>query len=400
MGVVEVFYFSSFLFSAVYAAQECSTSVCGTSGFPIRFPFRLQGTQPENCGYPGYDLRCNSQGVIILSLPYSGEFFVRSINYRAQVINLYDPFNCLPSRLLDFNLSGSPFMPSYYQNFTFLSCPSALTRSRFTPIDCLSNSTHTTLATSSMTLVASMTICKIIAALPIPVSWPLQNDEGFSSDLNGDLPLTWDVPDCEDCEANGGMCRFQSSSSQEISCFNDSQAGLIGEKRGLTSFHFNKLYTINNGDEFNQGFPLIGQKRGLTIFKIMAFSITIPAVVSVIAIAIFICFADTRLRGGGSDVARQNPTPAAVTPQTATVTQGLDESTIESYAKVVVGESRRLPGTNDITCPICLSEYNAKDTLRCIPECQHCFHADCIDEWLRMNYTCPLCRNSPSPAHV
>ncbi|KAK3037324.1 hypothetical protein RJ639_032086 [Escallonia herrerae] len=347
-------------------AQECSTSVCGTSGFAIRFPFRLHGTQPENCSYPGYDLRCNSQGIIILSLPYSGEFFVRSINYRAQVINLYDPFNCLPSRLLDFNLSGSPFMPSYYQNFTFLSCPSALTRSRFTPIDCLSNSTHTTLATSSMALVASMTMCEIVATLPIPVSWPLQNDEGFSSDLNGDLHLTWDVPNCEDCEANGGMCRFQSSSSQEISCFND---------------------------------PQEGKSRGLTNFKFLSLLITIPAIVCFIALAIFICFACTRPRWGQTNAARQNPTPAAVTPETANVTQGLDESTIESYAKVIVGESRRLPGPNDITCPICLSEYNAKDTLRCIPECQHCFHAGCIDEWLRMNGTCPVCRNSPSPAH-
>ncbi|KAK2993865.1 hypothetical protein RJ640_003977 [Escallonia rubra] len=308
-------------------AQECSTSVCGTGGFVIRFPFRLQGTQPENCGYPGFNLRCNIQGVKILSLPYSGEFFVRSINYGAQVINLYDPFNCLPSRLLDFNLSGSPFMPSYYQNFTFLSCPSALTRSRFTPIDCLSNSTHTTLATSSITLVASMTMCKIVDTLPIPVSWPLQNDEGFSSDLNG-------------------------------------------------------------------------KNKGFTNFRIMSFLITIPAVVFVITLAIFICFACTRPRWGWTNAARQNLTPAAVTPETATVTQGLDESTIESYAKVVVGESRRLPGPNDITCPICLSEYNAKDTLRCIPECQHCFHADCIDEWLRMNGTCPVCQNSPSPAHV
>ncbi|KAK3026598.1 hypothetical protein RJ639_041618, partial [Escallonia herrerae] len=368
MGVLEVFYFSSFLFSAVYGANECSTSVCGSSGFVIRFPFRLQGTQPENCGYPGFNLRCNSQGVIVLSLPYSGEFFIRNINYRARAINLYDPFNCLPRRLLDFNLSGSPFTPSYYQNFTFLSCPSAFTRSRFTPIDCLSNSTHATLATSSPTLVvASMTMCKIVATLPIPVSWPLQYDDGFSSYLNSDLHLTWDVPNCEDCETNGGMCRFQNSSSQEVSCFYD---------------------------------PRPGKNRGLTIFKIMAFSITIPAVLSVIAIAIFICFAEERLRGGQTNAERQNPTAAAVTPEMANVTQGLDESTIESYAKVVVGESRRLPGPNDITCPICLSEYNAKDTLRCIPECQHCFHADCIDEWLRMKGTCPLCRNSPSPTHV
>jgi hypothetical protein len=33
--------------------------------------------------------------------------------------------------------------------------------------------------------------------------------------------------------------------------------------------------------------------------------------------------------------------------------------------------------------------------LRSIPECNHYFHAACIDEWLKMNGTCPICRNSP-----
>ncbi|KAM7274838.1 hypothetical protein ACFE04_016704 [Oxalis oulophora] len=91
---------------------------------------------------------------------------------------------------------------------------------------------------------------------------------------------------------------------------------------------------------------------------------------------------------------------AAVLPQPIVEIMGLNESTIATYQKMVLGESRRLPGTNDTTCPICLSEYNTKETIKFIPECQHCFHADCIDEWLRMNGTCPVCRNSPSPAHV
>ncbi|XP_031278815.1 putative RING-H2 finger protein ATL69 [Pistacia vera] len=74
---------------------------------------------------------------------------------------------------------------------------------------------------------------------------------------------------------------------------------------------------------------------------------------------------------------------------------GLDEPTIESYPKTLLGESGRLPKPNDNTCPICLSEYQPKESLRTIPECEHYFHADCIDEWLKMNATCPLCRNSP-----
>lgn len=74
---------------------------------------------------------------------------------------------------------------------------------------------------------------------------------------------------------------------------------------------------------------------------------------------------------------------------------GLDRPTIESYPTTVLGESRRLPKPTDLCCPICLSDYQPKETIRSIPECNHFFHADCIDEWLKLNGSCPLCRNSP-----
>ncbi|XP_017985124.1 PREDICTED: putative RING-H2 finger protein ATL69 [Theobroma cacao] len=83
---------------------------------------------------------------------------------------------------------------------------------------------------------------------------------------------------------------------------------------------------------------------------------------------------------------------------TVIVVLGLDGPMIESCPKIVLGESRRLPRPNNGPCSICLSEYQPKDTVRCIPDCRHCFHVDCIDEWLRMSATCPLCRNSPAPS--
>lgn len=74
---------------------------------------------------------------------------------------------------------------------------------------------------------------------------------------------------------------------------------------------------------------------------------------------------------------------------------GLDGQTIESYPKTQLGESLELPDPNNKTCPICLGEYQSKEILRTIPECNHYFHSGCIDEWLRKTPTCPLCRNSP-----
>ncbi|XP_058749541.1 putative RING-H2 finger protein ATL69 [Vicia villosa] len=79
---------------------------------------------------------------------------------------------------------------------------------------------------------------------------------------------------------------------------------------------------------------------------------------------------------------------------------GLEKPEIESYPKMLLGESMRLPKPNEGPCSICLNDYLPKEMIRCVPDCQHCFHAECVDEWLRMSATCPLCRNSPAPSPV
>ncbi|XP_004499794.1 putative RING-H2 finger protein ATL69 [Cicer arietinum] len=79
---------------------------------------------------------------------------------------------------------------------------------------------------------------------------------------------------------------------------------------------------------------------------------------------------------------------------------GLEKPMIEAYPKIIIGESRRLPKPNEGPCAICLSDYLPKETIRCVPDCQHCFHVECVDEWLRMSATCPLCRNSPAPSPI
>ncbi|XP_076436259.1 uncharacterized protein LOC143275854 [Babylonia areolata] len=48
-------------------------------------------------------------------------------------------------------------------------------------------------------------------------------------------------------------------------------------------------------------------------------------------------------------------------------------------------------------CQICLVEFENGDCLRSIP-CKHDFHKDCIDEWLKRNATCPICRQGVKPS--
>ncbi|KAK8944319.1 RING-H2 finger protein ATL3 [Platanthera zijinensis] len=46
----------------------------------------------------------------------------------------------------------------------------------------------------------------------------------------------------------------------------------------------------------------------------------------------------------------------------------------------------------DAQCSICLAEYEDKEMLRIMPACLHNFHLTCIDVWLEMHSTCPICR--------
>ncbi|KAI3693990.1 hypothetical protein L1987_76947 [Smallanthus sonchifolius] len=358
--------------SSLAAAYTCPISFCGSSGYSIRFPFRVVGQQHGICGYPGFNLRCSKQGKLLLNLPNSGDFLIRDIDYRSQIVQIYDPSGCSAGRRLNLDLLGSPFWGSPSQNYTLLSCPVDVTSSRYVSVGCLSNSTHSTLAATSESFAMAMvsqTACRIIGSIRSPITW-YQDQGGFTSDLNMDIALSWDDPDCQECVAVGGTCGYTNTTKQEIVCFQNTKKG-------------NKHQTI----------ALI----------IVSIALAVPAIAASIAMACYICRDHRRVAAW---VAR-NATPSVTTtpPDTATVSNGgmvigLDQMTIESYTKVVLGESKRLPGHEDAACSICLSEYNVKEIVRCIPECRHCFHAACIDEWLKIKGTCPVCRNSPSPARA
>lgn len=192
------------------------------------------------------------------------------------------------------------------------------------------------------------------------VSGPEQQyEENHRDELSEDLRLTWDRPDCRYCESGQQLCGFDPDNNGQLFCF--------------------------------PGYQTVTSRRGAQVFRIITFCIAGPAAVIAIVMACCVCYKD-RLTNRSALAATISPVPQIAT-------TGLDESTIESYEKMVVGESRRVPGPNNNGCCwICLSEYNSKETIRLIPECKHCFHADCIDEWLRINTTCPVCRNSPSPS--
>ncbi|CAN6246243.1 unnamed protein product [Urochloa humidicola] len=43
-------------------------------------------------------------------------------------------------------------------------------------------------------------------------------------------------------------------------------------------------------------------------------------------------------------------------------------------------------------CAVCLDAFQAGDRCRALPGCEHGFHAQCVDPWLRKSRVCPVCR--------
>ncbi|KAL6205429.1 PREDICTED: E3 ubiquitin-protein ligase ATL6-like [Fragaria vesca subsp. vesca] len=73
---------------------------------------------------------------------------------------------------------------------------------------------------------------------------------------------------------------------------------------------------------------------------------------------------------------------------------GIEQSAItnlplQSFSDLI---SRMEESAPEIECAICISEFSPEEMLRLLPNCNHAFHAHCIDIWLASHRTCPICR--------
>ncbi|WOL16602.1 RING-H2 finger protein ATL66-like [Canna indica] len=78
--------------------------------------------------------------------------------------------------------------------------------------------------------------------------------------------------------------------------------------------------------------------------------------------------------------------PSAAPPPRAA---GLDAKIIDS---IPVRLHQAPADGEEAPCSICLSGLTEREKVKVLPSCDHTFHVECVDEWLRAHTSCPLCR--------
>lgn len=145
---------------------------------------------------------------------------------------------------------------------------------------------------------------------------------------------------------------------------------------------------------------------GNSIVIVLAFLVLL----STLFLASYLCFR-FRPRSSSSQNSSLNPDSdnGVILPRTIFVTedddnnpQNHDENAVVGLDQNVINSYPRFSYTKDLVtketiCSICLCEFKDSEILRMMPECRHYFHLYCLDAWLKLNGSCPVCQNSPLP---
>nr|GMC70409.1 E3 ubiquitin-protein ligase ATL41-like [Ipomoea batatas]GME02547.1 E3 ubiquitin-protein ligase ATL41-like [Ipomoea batatas] len=74
---------------------------------------------------------------------------------------------------------------------------------------------------------------------------------------------------------------------------------------------------------------------------------------------------------------------------------GLHPSVIAALPVTVY---QKVEESETVECSVCLSLLQDGEMVRTLPNCNHTFHANCVDKWLGTQSTCPICRTEAEPS--
>ncbi|CAN6326795.1 unnamed protein product [Urochloa humidicola] len=77
---------------------------------------------------------------------------------------------------------------------------------------------------------------------------------------------------------------------------------------------------------------------------------------------------------------------------------GLDAKALRALPVFVWEGGASAAAEHDGQCAVCLGEMEDGELGRLLPACRHAFHVECIDTWLGVSSTCPVCRTVAAAA--
>ncbi|CAL9000280.1 unnamed protein product [Prunus brigantina] len=178
--------------------EDCRETRCNSPYGPaIRYPFRLKGSQPFHCGFPGFDVSCTDDNHTILELPSSSaKFRVYEINYKSHAISGYCDGCCLPRELF---YSNGSYPLEFVGPATLFSCPPSTVRDEF-----CSNSYRLTRLSpchgnnSGNHLYAVLDGSSSFDEMPLVSCIKVRDQEIKRTSYS--FTLHWPIPSCEHCK--------------------------------------------------------------------------------------------------------------------------------------------------------------------------------------------------------
>ncbi|KAH0452979.1 hypothetical protein IEQ34_017303 [Dendrobium chrysotoxum] len=206
-------FLSSLLLTSVSAdkpyLQNCQPKSCGNL-INVSFPFWFQNLQPDYCGYPAFELRCED-GTPKLSMPEE-DYHVLNISYEKRTVNvLMERFASMDTcRLPYYNVSFglTPFtISSLNRELVFVYNCSA-EKPGFLQINCHNNRSYAYLG-GTYHIEESEGLFGSCFSVVMPVlSSPEPEVKKYPELLADGFLLNWTAPDCSECVKSNGQCGY------------------------------------------------------------------------------------------------------------------------------------------------------------------------------------------------
>lgn len=143
----------------------------------------------------------------------------------------------------------------------------------------------------------------------------------------------------------------------------------------------NRIFFLNDDAQFttiSPPSPLTPEKSSSIAMNSSTVLVFLVLCTALLSAAFFFCFY-TRCRNPSS-----SPAPGCKAVDPAAVVRSIP---VRSYGGAAMHRICR-------DCAVCLGEFREGDDVKVMPFCSHVFHAACIDTWLLLHMSCPICRST------